>query len=1342
MSTNQGTAPAATPETSVPQLRARLDDVLLRDRRRLERRIDALRRTRDPKRHRSELARVASDVDTAVARALERRASVPVISYPDLPVSAARDDIAAAIRDSQVVVVAGETGSGKTTQLPKICLELGRGVRGLIGHTQPRRIAARSVAERIAEELDTPLGDLVGYTVRFTDQVSDSTLVKVMTDGILLAEIQRDRMLSAYDTIILDEAHERSLTIDFLLGYLKQLLPRRPDLKLIITSATIDPQRFSRHFDDAPILEVSGRTFPVEVRYRPLVEDAVLDDLDDQVVESQPRDQVQAVCDAVVELAAEGPGDVLVFLSGEREIRDTADALRGLVTDTRSLRGTEILPLYARLSAAEQHRVFEAHSGRRVVLATNVAETSLTVPGIRYVVDPGTARISRYSTRTKVQRLPIEAISQASARQRAGRCGRVAEGICIRLYSEDDYLARPEYTDPEILRTNLASVLLQMTALGLGDVEAFPFVDPPDRRAVKDGIDLLVELGALDPAQSDPRKRLTALGRRLAQIPLDPRLARMILAADEHGCTREVMVIAAALSIQDPRERPVEHQQAADERHARFRDPTSDFLSYLTLWNHIREQQRELSSSAFRRMCRGGVPQLPADPRVAGSGRAAAPAGPLDRRHGRARARRRRGSPRGAHRAAQRLLSHIGLKDAERNDYLGARGARFAVFPGSALFKKPPTWVMAAELVETSRLWGRQCARIEPEWVEPLAAHLVKRTYSEPHWEARRGAVVASERVTLYGVPIVAGRSVQYGRIDPELSRELFIRHALVEGDWRTPHRFFAANRALLEDVEDLENRVRRRDILVDDETLFAFYDARIPPDVVSGRHFDSWWKKARREDPELLTFTPEMLVSEAAGDVAESDYPDEWHQGDLTLPLTYQFEPGTAADGVTVHVPLVVLNRLQPEGFDWQIPGLRLELVTELIRSLPKHLRRLLVPAPDHARIALDRLAPPGPEGPGSTGSTGEPLLAALERELGRMAGTPIPRDAWQLDRVPTHLRVTFRIEDEKGQVLAEGKDLDALKHRLKPRQRATIARVAASIERSGLRAWPAFLPDGVLPRTFGEEYDGATVRGFPPWSTRAPRSPSGCCPQRPSRRGRIASAPGGCSCCSCRPPARAVLDRLSAQEKLALASAPHPNASALFDDCMACAVDALAEAAGGPVWDAAGFDRLLAAVKRGLEPEVSAVVGTVAQILTVRMDVDRRIRGTSSLVLLPALADLRGQLEGLVHPGFVAGAGRSRLVDVLRYLRGMAVRLDALPERPERDRQLMWRVELAQQSYDDALATLPPGRPMPAGLAEIPWMIEELRLSFFAQSIGTRYPVSEKRLQKALQQALHQAL
>jgi ATP-dependent helicase HrpA len=1284
-------------------LSARLAELMHRDQRRLQRRLHSVRKSRHP----AALDELTAEVEAAERRIARRRAAVPEVRYPEaLPVSQKKDEILAAIRDHQVVIVAGETGSGKTTQIPKICLELGRGVRGLIGHTQPRRIAARTVADRIAEELGTPLGEAVGYTVRFTDHVGENTLVKLMTDGILLAEIQRDRSLSRYDTLIIDEAHERSLNIDFILGYLKELLPRRPDLKVVITSATIDPQRFSEHFGGAPIVEVSGRTYPVEVRYRPLIDSE--DEAEDVV-----RDQTQAICEAVEELFAEPAGDVLVFLSGEREIRDTADALNKL-----NLRGTEILPLYARLSSAEQHRVFQPHTGRRVVLATNVAETSLTVPGIRYVVDPGTARISRYSLRTKVQRLPIERISQASANQRKGRCGRVAEGICIRLYSEEDFEARPAFTDPEILRTNLASVILQMTALGLGDIAAFPFVEAPDRRNIRDGVDLLHELGAIRPSEPDPNKRLTDVGRKLAQLPVDPRLARMVLEADRNGCVREAVVIAAALSIQDVRERPVDKQQAAQEKHARFADPTSDFLALLNLWQYLRTQQEEMSSNAFRRMCRAEflnylrirewqdlVSQLRQVVKSLGIEFSSAPEDG-DRLH---------------QSLLAGLLSHVGLKDPDKNEYLGARGAKFAVFPGSALFRRPPRWVMAAELVETSRLWGRIAARIEPEWAEKLAGHLVKRSYSEPHWEAKRGGVVALEKVMLYGVPLVAARKVDYGRIDPELSRELFIRHALVEGDWTTHHGFFHANRSMLDEVEELEHRVRRRDIVVDDETLFAFYDERIPADVVSGGHFDAWWKKARRSQPDLLDFSASMLVSDSEAASRAAEYPDVWRQGDLTLPLSYQFEPGSAADGVTVHIPLPVLNRVDGDGFDWQIPGLREDLVTALIKSLPKPLRVNFVPAPDTARAALSQLEP-------AHGS----LTAALSDELHRMTRVRVPHDAWAWDRVPDHLRMTYRVEDEGGTVRAEGKDLDALKRTLAPRVRSTIAEAAASIEQGGLTAWPG----DALPRTFEHTRGGHSVQGFPALvdegSTVAIRVLGTPAEQEAghwlgTRRLLLLSVPN---------PLRAVLGGLSNQVKLALGRSPYRDVPALLEDSIAAAVDSLVEAAGGPAWDAAGFAALRDAVRAQLVDAVVGVVTVVSRILAAAHSVEARISSVRQPALLAALTDIRAQLSGLVYPGFVSATGRRRLPDVLRYLQGIERRLDKLTENPGRDRDSTGRVEVVQAAYRELVDSLPPARREAPDVRQIRWMIEELRVSLFAQSLKTAYPVSEQRIYRAMDQ------
>ncbi|MEV0145822.1 MULTISPECIES: ATP-dependent RNA helicase HrpA [unclassified Nonomuraea] len=1285
-----GTSALSSPLTDI---QSRLPELMPRDQRRLRRRLDGARRVRSREARDKIAAEILADVERAEQRLARRREAVPAITYPEnLPVSQRRDDLLAAIRDHQVVIIAGETGSGKTTQIPKICLELGRGVRGLIGHTQPRRIAARTVAERVAEELGTELGQVVGYKVRFTDQGSDRTLVKLMTDGILLAELQHDRLLEQYDTLIIDEAHERSLNIDFILGYVKQLLPRRPDLKVIITSATIDPERFSRHFGDAPIVEVSGRTYPVEVRYRPLAED---------------DDQTQGIVDACRELVTEGPGDILVFLSGEREIRDAADAL-----GKADFRNTEVLPLYARLSAAEQHRVFQRHTGRRIVLATNVAETSLTVPGIKYVVDPGYARISRYSHRTKVQRLPIEAISQASANQRKGRSGRTSDGICVRLYEEEDFLSRPEFTDPEILRTNLASVILQMTSIGLGDIEAFPFVEPPDRRQVKDGVNLLHELGAFDA-----EGRLTPVGRKLATLPVDPRLGRMVLEAEKHGCLREVMVIAAALSIQDPRERPADKQQQADEKHRRFADPESDFLAYLNLWHYLQDKQKELSSSAFRRLCRAeflNYLRVREWQDIYSQLRQALGVQPNSHP----------GDPHSVHVSLLAgLLSHIGVKDVMDKqrpadgrrpiqEYLGARNARFAIFPGSALAKKQPQWVMSAELVETSRLWARVNARIEPGWVEPLAQHLVKRTYSEPHWEKDQGAVIALEKVTLYGVPLVTGRKVNYGRIDPELSRELFIRHALVQGEWDSHHEFLRANRRLLQEVEELENRARRRDIMVDDEALFDFYDRRVPADVVSARHFDAWWKKARTTDAELLTFTPEMLVNEGA-DVSTQDYPDTWRQLGQRMKLTYQFEPGADADGVTVHVPLQVLNQIGSDGFDWQIPGLREELVTELIRSLPKPLRRNFVPAPNYAKQVLANARPGG-----------EPLLEAVERELLRLTGVRVPHDAWQLDQLPDHLRVTYRVIDERKRTIAEDKDLDALKRRLAPRLRQTLSAAADDLERTGLRTWSF----GTLPKVFEQgrmkgypalvdDRDSVSVKIF---ETEAEQRRS----HWPGTRRLLLL--------NVTNPAKSLLAGLSNQAKLALSRSPHGGAVALFDDVVNAAADKLMLERGGPAWDPVSFDRLYQHVRAELHDTAADVLAKVEQILSVWHAIGTRL---DSLPSSGSTEDVREQLGGLVYAGFVTATGNRRLSDVLRYLRAIDRRLTKLPEEPWRDEEWMARVHKVEDDYHDLLDKLHPARRSDPDVVEIRWMIEELRVSFFAQTLGTPTPVSEKRIAKAME-------
>lgn len=1081
----------------------------------------------------------------------QRAASVPTITYPaQLPVSARQEEIAAAILANQVVIVAGETGSGKTTQIPKICLDLGRGVNAMIGHTQPRRIAARSVAERIAQELGTKVSkeSIVGYQVRFTDEVSEHTLIKLMTDGILLAEIQNDPLLRRYDTLIIDEAHERSLNIDFILGYLARLLPQRPDLKVIITSATIDSERFAAHFGvegrPAPIIEVSGRTYPVEIRYRPLdgVEPEPASSQTNSAAASastdEPRDQVTGILDAVDELMALGPGDILVFLAGERDIRDTEAALIDHLgpryaaneSSARLPGSVEIIPLYSRLSAAAQHRVFEKHRLRRIVLATNVAETSLTVPGIRYVIDPGVARISRYSNKTKVQRLPIEPISQASANQRSGRCGRVADGVAIRLYSQTDYEGREPYTEPEILRTSLASVILQMAALRLGNVADFPFIDPPDRRAIADGVALLTEIGAISAnSKSMHEPRLTAIGHQLARLPIDPRLGRMLLEANKRGCASEVMVIVSALSIQDVRERPLDAQEAADAMHRRLADPTSDFLTYLNFWRYLRTQSRDLSGSAFRRMCRheylhylrirewrdvyNQLAQL-ARPLGINAQNIELPT----------RASIRAASDRlvpDSHAAGMAnadvadavvalgqsadtpdadaihqsllvgLLSNLGNYDERRREYAGARATHFTIWPGSGLRRKQYDWVMAAELVETSRLFARTVARIQPQWVEQAAKHLVKVTYGEPYWSTKKGAAMVHQRVLLYGLTLVADRPVTLASVGTDAARqaarEMFIRSGLVEGGWHARHAFVERNRELLEDTAEVERRQRTHGILADDQALFDFYDERLPEKITSAAAFDNWWKHQRQDTPKLLDFTRELLLPE--GDNLDG-YPDTWHQGDLTLALTYVFEPGRLDDGVSVQVPIEVLTRLRPEGFDWLVPGMRPQLCVATIRALPKRVRRQLVPAPDTgtriwelicqlypqaAGEASDGAAASGTDASSAPGGGADGAAASQPGGVGNgthVVGThavgtpgvvePIPvsfqqaftQAAQQLRQVeitdedwdqaqenlPEHMRMGFSVLDARGNKLGRGRNLIVLQRQLAKQSEAAV--------------------------------------------------------------------------------------------------------------------------------------------------------------------------------------------------------------------------------------------------------------------------------------------------------------
>ncbi|EOX1604934.1 ATP-dependent RNA helicase HrpA [Vibrio cholerae] len=1297
---------AAQPKAnSAASLKKALGECLIKDRFRFSKRIDGASKIKNESARNAVFDEIALDIAQSMMVVEQRKQQMPKIEYPALlPVSQKRDDIAQAIAHHQVVIVAGETGSGKTTQLPKICAELGRGKYGLIGHTQPRRLAARSVANRIAEEMETELGGFVGYKVRFTDQISDQTQIKLMTDGILLAEIQNDRFLNHYDTIIIDEAHERSLNIDFILGYLKQLLPRRPDLKVIITSATIDPERFSKHFSNAPIIEVSGRTYPVEVRYRPLAGD------DDS---ESDRDQLEGIFQAVDELCDEGLGDILIFMNGEREIRDTADAL-----SKRNLRDTEIVPLYARLSAGEQNKIFQPHAGRRIVLATNVAETSLTVPGIKYVIDPGTARISRYSYRTKVQRLPIEPISQASANQRKGRCGRTEEGICIRLYSEEDFLSRPEFTDPEILRTNLASVILQMTALGLGDIEAFPFVEAPDKRNIQDGVRLLEELGAINDQIKDPKKRLTESGKQLARLPIDPRLARMVLEASKLGCLKEVMIIASALSIQDPRERPSDKQQSADDKHRRFNHEDSDFLTLVNLWHYIGQQQKALTSNQFRRQCKldylnylrvrewqDVYTQLHQSTREMGFKLNDEP-----------------GSYHAVHSAILvGLLSHIGMKDQEKNEYHGARNARFNIFPASGLFKKQPKWVMSAELVETSKLWARVVAKIEPDWIEPLAKHLIKRSYSEPHWSKKNAAVMAYEKVMLYGIPIVPKRLVNYGTIDPVLSREIFIRSALVEGDWETKHAFFKQNRALLAEVEELEHKSRRRDILVDDEELFQFYDQRVGTEVVSGRHFDAWWKTASRKTPDLLSFEKEMLFKGDASHITDLDYPNFWHQGNLKLKLSYQFEPGENSDGVTVHIPLPILNQVEPHGFDWQIPGLRHELVVSLIKSLPKTLRKNFVPAPNYADAFLARAT-----------AFEMPLLDAMEKELRRMTGVTVLREDWKLDQLPAHLKITYRAVDHRNRKLNESCDLHELKESLKEKVQETLSQVADDdIEQRDLHTWSF----GELPKVYQQKRGGFEVRAYPALVDKKDSVEIKLFETEQEQLSAMRAGQRRLILLNVPSPIKYLHANLPNKSKLGLYFNPYGKVLDLIDDCIACGVDKLIEERGGIVWEPQAFEALKEYVRAELGDTVVEIAKQVETILTTAYNINKRLKGKVDFTMAFALSDVKAQIEGLIFSGFATECGWKRLPDILRYMRAIERRMEKLPVDPNKDRLHMLKIESVANKYKELLNKIPKGMAIPDNVREIRWMLEELRVSYFAQQLGTPYPVSDNRIINAIE-------
>jgi ATP-dependent helicase HrpA len=1249
------------------------------------------------------LALLKQDIELSVLSRQQRADNCPAVSYPDLPVSEHKEEIAEAIKQNQVVIIAGETGSGKTTQIPKICLQLGRGIGGLIGHTQPRRLAARTVANRIAEELKSPLGHHVGFKIRFSDQVSSNTHIKLMTDGILLAEIQRDRFLNQYDTIIIDEAHERSLNIDFILGYLKQLLPKRPDLKLIITSATIDPQRFSEHFNNAPIIQVSGRTYPVDIRYR------AFDDLPEKDV-----DQTQAILDAVDELSKEKPGDILVFLSGEREIRDTADAL-----EKQKLRNTEVMPLYSRLSNAEQNRIFQSHTGRRIVLATNVAETSLTVPGIKYVIDPGTARISRYSVRSKVQRLPIEAISQASANQRAGRCGRVSNGICIRLYSEDDFLNRAEFTDPEIMRTNLASVILQMLSLGLGEMDDFPFVQAPDSRNINDGFKLLEELGAIDKQHG--QLKLSSLGIQLARLPIDPRYARMVIEAAKLNSLNEVLIIAAGLSIQDPRERPQDKRQAADEKHSEYANKESDFLALFQLWQFFKAQQQALSSNQLRRWCKSQylnflrmrewqdiVSQLKKSIAELGFGLSQQPA-----------------DYQAIHQAmAAGLLSHLGTKDKDR-EYLGARNSRFMVFPGSGLAKTSPKWLMVAELVETSRLFGRMAAKIEPEWIESIAQHLIKKDYSEPHWSKKIGAVQAFEKVTLYGLPLISQRRKVYSQIDPALCRELFIREALVNLDTKLNFAFLKHNQQAVEEVEALEEKTRRRDLLVDIETLVLFYLDRLPAHICSEASFKKWWQKASAEQPQQLNFDAEMLFKKTSNEVDEYSFPEFWQQGNIRLALNYHFEPNDLDDGVSLLIPLALLNQIQDVGFDWLIPGLRHELIVSMIKSLAKKLRRNFVPAPNYADACLADIE--------ALDKKGQPIkfLPALSLKLKRMTGVEVGEDDWQLDKVPQHLKFNFKVIDAQGNLVRQNRNLHELQHGLQNKVKQSLQEVVTpELEKSGITRWDF----AELPKEFVSKNAGFEVKAYPALVAEKDSVAIKLFDKPHQADVAHQQGVGKLILLSIPSPVKYLQEKLPNKAKLGLYFNPFGQISALIDDCITAAIDQLIVTYcvkyNVDIRENLAFDGCCEFVRGEINDLVLDIAQKVEKGLTQAHGIKKKMKGSVPLALINAHANIKAHLESLVYTGFVSDVGYKKLDDWHRYIEGIVRRLEKLSIDPSRDRLHQLEIEKVQLRYQQQLQKIPLGLPVPEALKAVKWMLEELRVSFFAQQLGTSMPISSKRI------------
>lgn len=1296
------------------QLKADLPSCLIRDRHVLRRKLnDAAERLKKNQPADKQLADIQAQIERSAAKVAARRAHLPKPDFDDaLPVNQKLADIKTAIERHQVVIICGETGSGKTTQLPKICLELGRGVHGLIGHTQPRRLAARSVASRIAQELKSTLGEHVGFKVRFTDKLSEKSVIKLMTDGIMLAETQTDRHLEAYDTIIIDEAHERSLNIDFLLGYLKQLLPRRPDLKVIVTSATIDADRFSRHFDGAPVIEVSGRTYPVEVRYRPLAQR----DEDEREVEMEG-----AIVDAVDELSRQGPGDMLVFLPGEREIRETAEKLR-----KAGIRGYEILPLFARLSNEDQQKIFKPSGGRRIVLATNVAETSLTVPGIKYVIDTGQARINRYSPRAKVEQLQVEKISQAAARQRAGRCGRVEAGICVRLYSEDDFNQRPAFTDPEIVRSNLAAVILRMAALRLGKVDAFPFLEAPSSRLIADGYQVLTELGAVDD-----KGELTSVGKELARIPVDPKVGRLLLAGRDFGCVREVLIIAAALSVQDPRERPFEAREAAERAQARFNDEKSDFLSFLHLWDFFSDALKHKKSNRLLintchehflshlrlrewRELHAQLADIASELGLIKREQAHADAEQPDAQMTQKKRQQLDAvAYENLHKAlVTGLIGNLGMKNQENDDYQGTRGVNFHVFPGSGLKKAKPKWLVAAELVETTRLYARCVAKIEPEWVEKLAPHLVKYHYFDPHWEKSRGEVVASERVTLYGLTLVPRRPVSYGRIAPVEARELFIRGALVNMEYVSNAPFFQRNQQLIREVEQLEHKARRQDVLVDEEALFAFYSERIPAEVVDATSFEAWRKEAEKTDAKLLHLTREELMRHAAQHVTENQFPEWLELEDGRLKLRYRFEPNHPLDGVTLDVPLAILNRLQPAAFEWLVPGMVREKLQQLIKGLPKQIRRCCVPVPDFVTRFLS--GNPDPQQP-----IAPQLARFILRETG---GVKVDIDDFRAQELPAHLLFNFRVIDDGKQEIGLGRDLLALQKQFGQAAQLTFRDTSAEFERDEVSSWDF----GELPESIQFARGRQQLTGYPALTLEQDKVAirlfdTQLVAERHHRQGVIRLLQ-----LQLKEQMKQLSKGLPGMTQLGLQLRAVANIDELLADAIACICDRAFIGDDALPRNEKAFNDQKTRARTRLPAVIQAVTQYLGQVaaeygpLSVKMQKHK------------LGYELQQQLAKLVYKGFLAATPWSQLPHLPRYMRAMGLRMDKQPANPQRDGQRGAEIRDLWQKWETRVAEDNEAEGASQALLDFRWQIEELRVSLFAQELKTPYPVSAKRLLK----------